>query len=284
MNAPLPRPLDNGNGHTLSSHWYYPQGEARGVVLMVPAMGVEQRFYAAFAHWLAERGHLVVTFDYVGMGLSRNGSLRDLDVDVISWGRHDCSAMLDAVVEAAGERPVYWIGHSLGGQILPFVRGNERIHRAFTIATGSGYWRENTKGLRHKALLLWYCLAPTLTPLVGYFPGGRIGVVGDLPRGVIQQWRRWCLNPEYSVGAEGAEVREAYSAVRTPITSISFTDDEMMSGRNTESLHGFYRGAPKTVKRIAPQDIGVKRIGHFGFFRRQFADSLWAAYLLPDLG
>lgn len=284
MNAPLPRPLDNGNGHTLSSHWYHPQGEARGVVLMVPAMGVEQRFYAAFAHWLAERDYLVVTFDYVGMGLSRNVPLRDLDVDVVSWGRHDCSAMLDAVVEAAGELPVYWIGHSLGGQILPFVRGNERIHRAFTIATGSGYWRENTKGLRHKALLLWYCLAPTLTPLVGYFPGGRIGVVGDLPRGVIQQWRRWCLNPEYSVGAEGAEVREAYSAVRTPITSISFTDDEMMSGRNTESLHSFYRGAPKTVKRIAPQDIGVQRIGHFGFFRRQFADSLWAEYLLPDLG
>ncbi|WP_371226688.1 alpha/beta fold hydrolase [Pseudomonas sp. QE6] len=284
MITPLPRSLENGNGHSLSSHWYYPPCEARGAVLIVPAMGVEQRFYTAFANWLAERGYLTVTFDYVGMGKSRAGHLRDLDVDVLAWGNHDCSAMLDAVVEAAGNLPVYWIGHSLGGQILPFARGTERIHRAFTIATGSGYWRENTKGLRHKAWLLWYCLAPTLTPLLGYFPGKRLGVVGDLPRGVIEQWRRWCLNPEYAVGAEGGAVREAYSSIRTPITSISFTDDEMMSGRNTESLHGFYRGAPKTVKRIAPQDIGVKRIGHFGFFRSQFADSLWADYLLPDLG
>ncbi|MEO4048967.1 alpha/beta fold hydrolase [Pseudomonas sp. CAU 1711] len=284
MITPLSRSLDNGNGHSLSSHWYRPPGDARGAVLIVPAMGVEQRFYEAFARWLAEHGYLAVTFDYVGMGLSRNGSLRALDVDVIGWGRHDCSVMLDAVVEAAGELPVYWIGHSLGGQILPFVQGSERIRRAFTIATGSGYWRENTRSLRHKAWLLWYCVAPLVTPLAGYFPGRRLGMVGDLPRGVIRQWRRWCLNPEYSVGAEGAEVRAAYSAVRTPITSISFTDDEMMSRRNTESLHGFYRSAPQTAKRIAPQDIGAKRIGHFGFFRNQFADSLWTGYLLPDLG
>ena len=284
MTSPLHRQLDNGNGHLLSSHWFHPAGEARGVVLIVPAMGVEQRFYAAFAQWLAERGFVTVTFDYVGMGLSRQGPLRDLQVDVIGWGRHDCSAMLDAVTAAAGTLPVFWIGHSLGGQILPFVRGSERIRRAFTIATGSGYWRENTRSLRNRAWLLWYLIAPLVTPLAGYFPGQRLGMVGDLPRGVIEQWRRWCLHPEYAVGAEGEAVREAYSAVRTPITAISFTDDEMMSGRNTESLHGFYRAAPQTAKRIAPTQIGVERIGHFGFFRRQFAESLWAPYLLPDLG
>ena len=284
MTSPLHRQLDNGNGHNLSSHWFYPAGEARGVVLIVPAMGVEQRFYAAFAQWLAERGFVTVTFDYVGMGLSRQGPLRDLQVDVIGWGRHDCSAMLDAAAAAAGSLPVFWIGHSLGGQILPFVRGSERIRRAFTIATGSGYWRENTRSLRNRAWLLWHLIAPLVTPLAGYFPGQRLGMVGDLPRGVIEQWRRWCLHPEYAVGAEGEAVREAYSAVRTPITAISFTDDEMMSGRNTESLHGFYRAAPQTAKRIAPTQIGVERIGHFGFFRRQFAESLWAPYLLPDLG
>ncbi|WP_237044912.1 alpha/beta fold hydrolase [Aquipseudomonas alcaligenes] len=284
MTTPLHRQLDNGNGHRLSSHWFHPAGEARGVVLIVPAMGVEQRFYAAFAQWLAERGFVTVTFDYVGMGLSRQGPLRDLQVDVIGWGRHDCSAMLDAVTAAAGTLPVFWIGHSLGGQILPFVRGSERIRRAFTIATGSGYWRENTRSLRNRAWLLWHLIAPLVTPLAGYFPGQRLGMVGDLPRGVIEQWRRWCLHPEYAVGAEGEAVREAYSAVRTPITAISFTDDEMMSGRNTESLHGFYRAAPQTAKRIAPTQIGVERIGHFGFFRRQFAESLWAPYLLPDLG
>lgn len=79
MNPPQPRLIDNGNGHPLASHWYRPAGEPRGYLLIVPAMGVEQRFYAPFAAWLAERGYLAITFDYLGMGQSRNGSLRGLE-------------------------------------------------------------------------------------------------------------------------------------------------------------------------------------------------------------
>jgi predicted alpha/beta hydrolase len=71
--------------------------------------------------------------------------------------------------------------------------------------------------------------------------------------------------------------------VQTPLTSLSFTDDEMMSARNTESLHSFYTGTPKSMRRIAPSEVGADRIGHFGFFREAFAPTLWADYLLPEL-
>jgi len=56
-----------------------------------------------------------------------------------------------------------------------------------------------------------------------------------------------------------------------------------MSLRNTESIHGFYSSAPRTMKRIAPQDVGAKRIGHFGFFRSAYESSLWRQHLLPEL-
>lgn len=175
MNPPQPRLIDNGNGHPLASHWYRPTGEPRGYLLIVPAMGVEQRFYAPFAAWLAERGYLAITFDYLGMGQSRNGSLRGLEVDVLGWARHDCSAMLAAALAESGSKPLYWIGHSLGGQILPFVEGRERIDRVFSIASSSGYWKENSPRLRNKVWLFWYLVAPLLTPLLGYFPGRRLG-------------------------------------------------------------------------------------------------------------
>lgn len=119
--------------------------------------------------------------------------------------------------------------------------------------------------------------------MCGYFPGKALRKVGDLPRGVMAQWRRWCLDPEYAVGAEGDAVRAEYAAVRAPIVSISFSDDEMMSVRNTESIHSFYSGVPRTLKRIAPRDIGARRIGHFGFFRAAFESSLWRPHLLPEL-
>ena len=63
--------------------------------------------------------------------------------------------------------------------------------------------------------------------------------------------------------------------MRTPILSLSFTDDEYMSARNTADMHAFYASAPREMRRIAPKDIGAKRIGHFGFFRDRFAATLW---------
>jgi predicted alpha/beta hydrolase len=250
---------------------------------MVSAMGVTQSFYAPLAAWLAGEGYLVATFDYRGVGQSRRGPLKELRADILDWSRLDCGAMLDALSREAPGLPLYWIGHSLGGQIIPFVPGHARLAKAVTIATGSGYWRENAAPLKWQAWWLWYVVAPLATATMGYFPGRRLRKVGDLPRGVMDQWRRWCLDPEYAVGAEGAGVRAQYAAVRSPVVSLSFTDDEFMSARNTASLHGFYSSAPVVHKRISPADIGVRRIGHFGFFRPHFAESLWRQHLLPEL-
>ncbi len=265
------------------ARFFEPMREPKGGVLIVPAMGVPQPYYADLANWLAAQNYVAATFDYRGMGLSRNGRLRDLDLDVVDWATQDCARALDALTERVNDKPIYWIGHSLGGQIIPFVPNRSRVTKFITIATGSGYWRENAAPLNRRAWFLWYVVAPLMVTLFGYFPGKRLGIVGDLPPRVLKQWRRWCLNPEYAVGAEPGDVRGLYAAVRTPIASLSFTDDEFMSARNIESLHSFYANAPRTMKRFTPQDIGVKRIGHFGFFRPEFADSLWRGQLLPEI-
>ncbi len=281
MMAPLGVPTPDGR--ELTSQLFSPAGQPIGAVLIVPAMGASQKYYAPFAAWLAAQGYLVATFDYRGIGQSRRGALRDLNVDILNWARVDCAAMIETLAARAPDKPLYWIGHSLGGQILPFVPNRHRISKAVTIAAGSGYWRENAPPLRWRAWWLWYVVAPLAIRLFGYFPGKRLRKAGDLPRGVMEQWRRWCLDPEYAVGAEGAGVRAQYAAVSTPLVALSFSDDEFMSARNTESLHGFYVSAPKVMQRITPREIGVPRIGHFGFFKPAFEQSLWRRYLLPAL-
>jgi predicted alpha/beta hydrolase len=267
------------DGQRIAARFYRPQGKAKGSVLIVPAMGVTQEYYRPFASWLADQGYVAATFDYRGTGLSRPRELRGFKADIFDWARLDCAAMIDAL----SERPLYWVGHSLGGQILALVPNNTAVKTAITIATGSGYWRENTLRIRPLAWWLWFVVAPPALALWGYFPGRKLGKIGDLPKGVMAQWRRWCLDPEYAVGAEGDAVRAEYAAVRLPIVSLSFSDDEMMSARNTESIHGFYANAPRKMKRIAPRDIGARRIGHFGFFRAAFEPSLWRSHLLPEL-
>lgn len=280
--SPEPLSITTADGAKLAARLFHPQRAPRAAVLIVPAMGVPQSYYRAFAAWLAGQGLVAATFDYRGMGESRRGPLRGLRADILTWARQDCAAMVEAAAAQAPGAPLYWIGHSLGGQILPFLPNRERVARMITVGTGSGYWRENARPLKPMAWLLWHVVVPLLVPLFGYFPGARLRMVGDLPRGVIEQWRRWCLDPDYAAGAE-PDARELYAAVRTPIVSLSFTDDEFMSARNTESIHGFYANAPRRMKRLAPADAGVARIGHFGFFREGLA-RLWAAHVLPELG
>lgn len=262
-------------GGTIAVTLFEPAAPARACVIVPCAMGVEQWFYARFAAWLAQQGYLAVTFDYRGIGASAPPSLRGFQVDIVGWAREDCAAVIEFAKARAAEVPLCWIGHSLGGQLIGLIPNRDKIDRIMTVATGSGYWLENSWPTRRMVWWLWFVVVPLVLPLVGYFPGKHLRKVGNLPEGVMRQWRRWCLSREYVVGAEGEQVREAYASVRTPIVSLSFTDDEMMSAASVRSLHALYRSAPIDCRRIAPAQVGARRIGHFGFFRSQFAATLW---------
>jgi predicted alpha/beta hydrolase len=251
-----------------------PTKSVRAAVIIPSAMGVAQQFYTQFAQWLAEQGYHVATFDYRGIGLSAPPSLRGFPVNIFDWAE-DCAAVIDAVKSQLPDAPLHWIGHSLGGQLLGLIPNRERIDRVVTVATGSGYWLENAWRTKSMVWWLWFFVVPIALRVAGYFPGKRLRKVGNLPREVMAQWRRWCLSREYVVGAEGPQVREAYASVRMPMLSLSFTDDELMSARGIRSLHGLYTNAPVEYRRISPPDVGAERIGHFGFFRPQFERTLW---------
>lgn len=268
------------DGFTLQGRLYGDLAQCTSALLIVPAMGVPQRFYGDFAEWLASQGHAVMSFDYRGIGASRPSqlkhSLKGFDTDIDTWAKQDTAAALawlDAHVSK--DTPIHWLGHSLGGQIFGMVPNRERVASVVTIGVGTGYWLRQAPLVRSYVWWLWYVVAPLSMKLFGYFPGKRLKKIGDLPLGVMQQWRRACLDRDYLVGVAGEKARADYAAVRTPILSLSFTDDEYMSARNTADMHAFYASAPREMRRIAPQDVGAKRIGHFGFFRERFAGSLW---------
>lgn len=258
---------------------YAPVGAARGAVVIVGAMAVPQTYYADLARWLAARGWRVVTFDYRGNGRSAPPSLKGFKADILTWAREDVRAALEHARGSAAGLPVVWIGHSLGGQILAMTPGNESLAAAVTVASGVGYWRKNAYPLRYYAWLLWFVIVPIATAVTGYFPGRSLRMVGDLPLGVIRQWSRWCRHPEYAVGVEGEAMRERYRQVTLPLLSLSFTDDEYMSDNNVAVLHGFYVNARREMRRLAPADAGLAKIGHFGFFRREPGERLWPAML-----
>lgn len=262
---------------------FEPSVAAIAHIIIAPAMGVSQLFYQALALWLNQQGYAVTTFDYRAMGSSQDKALSEYSLNILNWAQEDCSVVLANVIKQPSKLPIYWLGHSLGGQIFPLIKQIEQVTKVITIASGTGYWKHNAPALRRKAPLFWYVIVPLLTSIFGYFPGRKLGMVGDLPKQVIYQWRRWCLHPEYCVGVESAAVRQQFTQLQVPLTSVCFSDDEMLSWQNMQDLHALFGTNNKQLKCYTPQQVGVDRIGHLGFFRAQFKDNLWPQILLPEL-
>jgi len=264
------------DGTRLALQVHESTGAARASVVLGCAIGVPQRYYQDFAAWLAGRGFRVTTFDYRGSGASRSGSHRRMCATLDDWTQ-DYAAVIAHAKAALAQQPLYLIGNSLGGQLPGLLPApvQAQVDGLLAVAAGSGYWRVLARPAQRGAHLFWYGVLPLATRLCGYFPGARLGLIGNLPAGVAWQWRRWCLHPRYSVGAEGEAAQRSYAAVRFPIHALSFSDDEMMSLRGTEQLLALYTQAPRQIERITPQQLGVARIGHLGFFRADFAATLW---------
>ena len=266
------------DGHRLAAYRFdavgQMHGQVRGQVVIAAAMAVPQAFYAPFARYLARRGYTAWTFDYRGIGESLNGPRRKLKADLGDWLRKDYDALLQMIAAASPQDPLFVVGHSFGGQVAPLLPSRERIAGLANIAVGSGSTRHLAPRVRRSAPLMWHVLAPTLCPLFGYFPGARIGVVGDLPSGAMFQWRRWCLTPEYLLSGEPG-AREAYATADYPVLALTFSDDELLLEEGSRLLHGAYRRRAVDYRLVDPASLGLARIGHFGFFKPQSEAALW---------
>jgi len=241
------------------------EGKAWANVLLANAMAVRQEFYHPFARFLAQNGLNATTFDYAVPGT---------DVTVRDWTERDLAEMLVEARKPAPALPLLFVGHSLGGQLIGVTPGNESVCASLHVTAGSGYYKFNDR-MPLLVRALWFVYMPVFTPLFGYFPGRMLRAVGDLPRGVTWEWRRWCLHPDYHLSEPGW--RERYARFTAPILSISFEDDDINTKNGIDFLHSSYPNV--TRRHYAPRDAGQSRIGHFGFFSERCRDPLWPEML-----
>ena len=270
------------DGTDLQGVLYAPNGHYRRAVLVSGGLGIPQRFYTPFASWLALRGNLVLTFDLRGMGASRRlehrRSLRGLDADMLTWAREDFPAAVKTLLGKAGSKSISLIGHSLGVHHAAMTDADTqtRIDTVVSVAAGAGYWRDWAAPSRRLAPLMLHLAAPLLTPLLGYFPGKALHMVGDLPGPAMRQWTRWCRHPNFAWGAEPELIIPSLHSARFRIEAFSFTDDHAMTERCTRKLLDAMPNAPSRLHLVQPQGLGLAAVGHIGAFRQQSSHSLWS--------
>ncbi|MBU3004473.1 alpha/beta hydrolase family protein [Paraglaciecola arctica] len=270
-------------GHSVAITVFRTEIEAvKGVCIIAAATGVAQRLYRDFAIWLTTQGYHAVTFDYDGIGLSIDGHVKHCKSDVLSWASNDCPAVLEAVEQQFSGLECIWIGHSVGGHMLGMMPDTKQISRAINVAVGTGTWWYNSPSTKRVSWFLWYVLVPATVPLLGYFPGDKLKVMCNLPKGVMMQWRRWCLKDGYAVEGEGQWLKDRFASVNFPITAIAFSDDDMMSLKNIDMLHEQFIGADVTRHVVEPKGVGLKRIGHIGWHKAH-CQSLWEQVISPVL-
>jgi predicted alpha/beta hydrolase len=156
------------------------------------------------------------------------------------------------------------------------------------IGAHTGYWRDYAARARPGMYVLWHAMMPLLTRVVGYFPGRRLHLLEDLPAGVALEWanrRRpdFWWNKKTRDGAADTTWKEntldRFQAIRAPTLALRFTDDVFATEAATVRILGLYQNCPATQMVLGPSDAGGQKIGHFGFFRSRFRDTLWPRVL-----
>jgi predicted alpha/beta hydrolase len=260
------------DGYRLAGTLYRPKTPNRRAVLFQAAAGVKQEFYGKFADYLATRGFAALTFDYRGIGRSSPARLRGFQARMRDWAEMDIAGALDYLGRATHGARLIGIGHSFGGQAFGFVPGNERYVAAITVGSQSGYWKHWRGAGRAGMWLVTHVVLPGVSRALGYLPARWLGQGEDLPAGVAREWASWCRHPGYLVGALRAE--DAFARFTAPIRAYAIGDDAYAPPAAVKAFLGFYPNAPRKQVDVDPAQHGGP-IGHFGFFRERFRESLW---------
>lgn len=265
------------DGYRLAATLFRPQTANGRAVQIHAAAGVRQEYYEPFAAYLASRGFTVVTFDYRGVGRSAPADLRASKARIADWGMLDAPGVLAFSEENLSRKKILVVAHSVGGPSTAIMPGNERVAGLLAVASQSCYWRLWPGVDRAGLWFLTHLLLPLGVRACGYFPGSLLRQGEDLPAGVALEWARWCRYPRYLLGALGAEAEAQAARFTAPVRLLDITDDRFYAPDAAGcALLDLFPNASKERVLVRPQDAGVERIGHFGYFRERFRERLWA--------
>lgn len=272
---PTSSPNDRMLSGGIATRTYIPGTPNGHHVVVASATGVLQGYYKHFATWMTALGYHVTTFDYSGIGESRSGSLRKHAATASTWAEVDLTAVIEHVHTTYKPGKLIGLGHSIGGQFFGICKAQDKLDALVLIAAQDGHFRNWDPPHRRRIAFQWLVLIPTFTHVFGYFPGKRLGVMEDLPPGMIHEWVKWGRSPGYLFD-HVPKAQERYANLRVPLLFWSISDDHDLAPRRAaESLMKHYVNCRVTHEHIQPSDFGMKAIGHFGFFKKGGEARLW---------
>lgn len=262
------------DGFQLVASEFIPTSSNGRVVIINGATGVLRKYYQPYSEFLCAQGFTLVTFDYRGIGDSKQASATAKPASMIHWGQIDMDAVLTWAEYRYPGLKISGVGHSIGGQLLGITPNNNRYESFLNIAAQQIHWKNWELKGQPLSVLFFYCVLPLFYTIKKGLPKWVLGAE-YLPNQVIKDWSRFGRKPFYT-DEQGNELHAGYHEYKGNMRFYAMADDNRFAPPScVKALQQHFKNASSDMVVVEPKQIGIKAIDHFGFFKRSMPASVW---------
>ena len=256
----------NAAGYQLPLRWY-PARQARANLVLMGALGMAARYYESLARALCAQGFNVVLAEQRGHGDSPLRASRSVDFGFREALDEEIPALMDWLEARAPGRPLYLMGHSLGGHYAAMTAGRfPRRVQGVIIAACSSPWPEAFPQPERRRIRLLCFLLPVLLRLYGYYPGDRMGFGGREARTLMRDWLVLARENRYRALGLDEDLEAGIRRYPGHLLSLRMAEDTYAPEAAMAAVSDKFAAARVTRQVLTTEMLG-ERADHFRWAR-----------------
>lgn len=251
----------------------------KAIVQFNGGTATKKEFYLPFLSYLAENGYTCCLWDYRGSGYSAPETLKGCQYNYRDYGQKDMPAIKKYLQTEYPNLPLLLFTHSVGGQQVGFTDNLEDYKGMVGFAVSTGYAPNMPLTYRIQSHYFFYLFTPLSNLIFGYLKAKKFGYMEDLPENVVNEWRSWCSKEYYFFDKEFAgktiSVR-GFKNIPFPIHIFWAPDDPISNEKNIKNFWKHINSTEAiTLEKLNLTKYGIRKIEHFGFFKRKMKEKIW---------
>jgi len=269
MTKPQTLTITANDQHRFNATFYPTPDTLAPVLIFLSALGTPAKVYRHLGNEMAQHAVQLCAPDWRGIDSSSVRAGRASDFGYRHLVELDIPALIAAVRHRTPRAPIWLGGHSLGGQMaLLAAAGNpEHIAGVVLIASGSVHLPCYRGKLRWGVRVLT-ALSGIVGPVLGYFPGARIGFGGREAAGLMRDWSHVARTGKYRPVGSQVDYEHQLRALDRTVLAITFAADSWAPAQATQALlNKVTRCKPIHLHWDASETEGVA-VDHYSWIKR----------------
>ncbi len=251
--------------------------QSNPVILCLPALGVKASFYQPLAEAFTQAGTAVLTCDFRGIGGSSIRPSRKVDFGYHEIISYDIPAIISQARKLYPQNPLFFVGHSLGGQLGALALSMERseICGLVMVATASPYYK-GWSGIGRIGMHFVSRIFKFWSNLVGFFPGYLFRFAGKEAKTIMVDWCNYSMTNKIKIANNSFDFDAALCDLKIPVLAFTIDSDWMVPA---EATNYFLRKMPSAESKhihVRSHEISKHKLSHFSWVKEPgyFVDTI----------